>query len=256
MAGGLAGLAFGGGIGNGLQKLRIGYKTHLGVQKWVEALFNPAEISRSRRVKWDERLRWQSGTNWSWRNSERQFVAVEPETLSLTMFFDTYEAHVSAGSSQLISSVVSAANPFSRSQASDVRNLTRQVAALAAVDRELHHPPVCQLSWGTQEDIFTGVLTQLDQNFTMFLPDGTPVRATLSCSFDEFQTEAHAKAREVHSSDVVKTRVARRGDSLQSLAAQEYRDPSLWREIARANGIINPRSLSPGQILTIPKLSG
>jgi nucleoid-associated protein YgaU len=46
----------------------------------------------------------------------------------------------------------------------------------------------------------------------------------------------------------------RRYDTLQSLAADEYGDPALWRPIALANSIINPRDLAAGTILTIPKL--
>ena len=80
MAGSVAGLIFG-GSGDNLQKLRIGYTTHLGQRRSVEALFNPGEISRSRSVLWKEQSRWQSGSNWSWRNSEQQFVSVEAETL-------------------------------------------------------------------------------------------------------------------------------------------------------------------------------
>ncbi|MGH3937303.1 MAG: LysM peptidoglycan-binding domain-containing protein, partial [Pseudonocardiaceae bacterium] len=110
-------------------------------------------------------------------------------------------------------------------------------------------------SWGVFRNIFTGVLTQLDQRFTRFLADGTPVRATLSCSFIESLTRADVRAREMNSADVVKTRVVRRNDTLHSLAAEEYRDPSLWRHIANANGIVNPRNLEPGRVLTIPKLS-
>ncbi|NEO96437.1 MAG: LysM peptidoglycan-binding domain-containing protein, partial [Moorea sp. SIO3G5] len=36
---------------------------------------------------------------------------------------------------------------------------------------------------------------------------------------------------------------------------EEYNDPSVWREIAKANGINNPRHLTPGQVLTIPVLN-
>jgi nucleoid-associated protein YgaU len=53
---------------------------------------------------------------------------------------------------------------------------------------------------------------------------------------------------------VAKTRQVRRNDTLHCIAAEEYRDPALWRHIARANGIINPRHLEPGVVLTIPRL--
>jgi nucleoid-associated protein YgaU len=98
------------------------------------------------------------------------------------------------------------------------------------------------------------VLTGLSQRYTLFLPNGTPVRATLACEFAQVTSAAYARVGELHSSDVVKTRLVRRHDTLQSLAADEYGDPALWRPIALANGIVNPRGLRPGTMLTIPKL--
>jgi nucleoid-associated protein YgaU len=90
----------------------------------------------------------------------------------------------------------------------------------------------------------------------MFIADGTPVRATLTCSFDELDTLAKQRALEGHSADVVKTRVVHRNDTVHKIAAEEYGDPSLWRHIARANGILNPRELRPGAVVTIAKLTG
>lgn len=252
MASNLLGLGPGGG---GLQKLRITYDRHDGTQGGpIEALFNPHEISRSRSVSWHRKKIASQGGGWTWSDTEQQFQSVQPETLSLELFFDTYESRVQSSDWKRAASFVQPVNPFQTGDATDVTRLTEQVAQLAEVDRELHHPPVCHLSWGAFTDIFTGVLTQLDQRFTLFLADGTPVRATLSCSFLEFETQAHRRARELNSADVVKTRVVRRNDTLHSLAAEEYRDPGRWRHIARANGIVNPRDLRPGMVLTIPRL--
>jgi nucleoid-associated protein YgaU len=138
-------------------------------------------------------------------------------------------------------------------EATDVRQHTDQIAKLLDPGTDLHEPPVCNLRWGVF-DIFTGVLTDLTQLFTLFLDDGTPVRATLSCDFAEVGTQGQARAGELHSADVIKTRRVQRYDTLQSLAADEYGDPALWRPIAIANGIVNPRDLRPGTMLTIPKL--
>jgi nucleoid-associated protein YgaU len=148
---------------------------------------------------------------------------------------------------------VTPTHPFQSPGATDVRVHTAKIAALAEINQELHRPPKCTLTWGTF-DIFEGVLTNLAQKFSLFLADGTPVRATLTCSFVEFYTFAHYRARERHSADVARTRQVRRNDTLQSLAAEEYNDPSLWRHIATANGIVRPRELKPGTLLIIPKL--
>ncbi|HEX4834350.1 MAG TPA: LysM peptidoglycan-binding domain-containing protein [Trebonia sp.] len=214
-----------------VQKLQITYTG--GPARSIQAIivaYNPGQVSRSRYVNWHP-AKVSPGENRLW-TVPQQFIALEPETLSVDLFFDTYES------------------------GQDVTRATRQVATLAAIDQEMHSPPVCRLSWGTQSEIFTGVLTSLDQRFTLFLSDGTPVRATLSCTFTEYMTTAAAKAAEPHSADVAKTWVARRGDTLASIAAQEYQDPARWRDIAVANGISNPRVLLPGTTLTIPKLAG
>ena len=89
---------------------------------------------------------------------------------------------------------------FTRS-ATDVRLYTELIARLAKIDQELHRPPVCRLWWG-RFDVFQGVLTDLGQNYTMFLEDGTPVRATLSCTFLEVIPQARVRANELHSADV------------------------------------------------------
>jgi len=243
----LVGLGTGGGE---LEKLTITYERRRRRPGSIEALFNPNEITLAKSATWEQ----QRVISRSGRVSAtiQEFRSVEAETFSIELFFDTYESRSGAMTWRRAATSLL---PTSMSQrdATDVRRHTDQVAALAEVDRQLHRPPMCHLEWGAF-DIFTGVLTSLQQRFTLFLEDGTPVRATLTCSFVEATTAARSRARELHSADVTKTRQVRRNDTLHSLAAEEYNDPSLWRHIARANGIVNPRELKPGTVLTIPKL--
>jgi nucleoid-associated protein YgaU len=102
--------------------------------------------------------------------------------------------------------------------------------------------------------LFQGVLTQLNQDLTYFMADGTPVRATLGCTFMAYQTFDEAKASELHSADVEKRRVVRRGDTLTSIAIEQYGDATRWRAIATGNDIDDPRAIKPGDALVIPKL--
>jgi nucleoid-associated protein YgaU len=46
--------------------------------------------------------------------------------------------------------------------------------------------------------------------------------------------------------------VVQSGDSLAAIAQQVYGDPTLWREIARANDLDEPYSLTVGDTLAIP----
>jgi nucleoid-associated protein YgaU len=246
------------GVGTGggeLAKLTIMYEgSSAKTPGRIEALFNPTEISLSKSVRWSQKRVASQGGSGVWSDNEQEFREVEAETLSIELFFDTYEPHSNDLTlKRAVTSLVTPTHPFQSSGATDVRKYTRQIAELAKVNRELHRPPICRLMWG-KHDIFQGVLTALAQKFTLFLADGTPVRATLTCSFIEFYTFAHYRARERHSADVAKTRTVRRNDTLHSLAAEEYNDPGLWRYIAKANGIVHPRQLQPGTVLIIPKL--
>jgi Contractile injection system tube protein/LysM domain len=243
VASNLLGLGSGGGVLQRLTIEREGGET-------IEALFNPGEITVVSSATWNqEHPAVYSGP--SAADVDVEFQSVEARTLSIDLFFDTYESRAAMTFKDAVVSLLPTA--VSEREATDVRRYTERVAELAAVDRALHRPPVCDLRWGVF-DVFTGVLTNLNQRFTLFLEDGTPVRATLTCSFLEVSPEPKRRTGELQSSDVAKIRRVRRNDTLQSIAAEEYRDPALWRHIARANAIVNPRDLKPGTMLTIPRL--
>jgi nucleoid-associated protein YgaU len=103
--------------------------------------------------------------------------------------------------------------------------------------------------------IFQGVLQNLDQNYTMFLENGVPVRATAKCTFMQWRANASdLKKQNLMSADVAKSWTVRRGQTLASIAAEEYLDPANWRDIAAANGIDDPLALAPGTTLLLPAL--
>lgn len=51
-----------------------------------------------------------------------------------------------------------------------------------------------------------------------------------------------------------KTYVIRKGDTLRKIANRFYGDPSVWRQIAKANGIKHPNNLKPGRKIKLPKI--
>ena len=196
----------------------------------IEAMFNPDELSLSSSVGWQK-------NNAQGRDvPELAFTNSEPRTLTIKLLFDTYDT------------------PTLPKQ--DVRKVfTNRVFALALVEGEKHRPPVCRLTWGEGGEWFQGVLERLDQKFTMFMEDGTPVRATLTCTFKEWRTNQQDQRKQNRkSADIVKQTTMRRGDSLSGIAAQEYLDPAQWRPIAIANGIDDPLRIPPGRPLAIPRL--
>jgi len=124
---------------------------------------------------------------------------------------------------------------------------------LMHVHGPLDAPPVVIFHWDKIH--FTGVLESLNVTYTLFSDAGRPVRAKLAIGLKEYTTVKDQRdLANRQSPDVEKACVVRRTDTLSGIAGQAYGDPALWRQIARANGISDPRSLEPGTVLTIPRL--
>ena len=199
------------------------------------ALFNPDKLVFSKTANW----RAQPATQ---RDSpELQFTDANPRTLKLDLIFDTFDPE----------------DPKNKDK--DVRQLyTDKIFHLTTVEKhgDKHRPPVCRLFWGKAHCFFQGVLQQLEQQFTLFTEEGIPVRAKLSCTFMEWWTNYEGLNKQaMQSSDIAKTYVVKRGDTLTSIAAEEYLNPKLWRCIAVENEIDDPRLLKPGTSLLLPTLT-
>lgn len=169
-----------------------------------------------------------------------QFVHGNMQTLEMELFLDTYEEH------RVASRVINQAGD-------DVRKLTRQVTDLLNINPTTHAPPVLIFAWASLT--FTCVLARATQRFIMFLPDGTPVRARLQVTFNEF-TNADLEAKEIkrETVDYTKIHTVSQGETLSSIAWRTYGNPRLWRPIALRNGIDNPHVLQVGRNLILPHL--
>jgi hypothetical protein len=169
-----------------------------------------------------------------------QFVNGNMQTLEMELFLDTHEAHRN-GSRTL--------NPAGQ----DVRKQTRKVTDLMKIDPTTHAPPVLLFTWASLS--FTCVLTRASQRFTMFAPDGTPVRARLQVTFNEFRNvELEAKELKRETADYSEVYVVGQGETLSAIAGRTYGDPALWRPIAQRNRIADPVHLPVGLRLLVPSL--
>jgi len=170
-----------------------------------------------------------------------QFVRGNARSVTLELFFDTYELGTDV---RLYTDLITgwdAGSMFS--------NLPGK--GLMDIDSDLHAPPVCLFIWGAF--MFQCIIDRVSKRFTMFLPAGIPVRATLSVTLKEYrEVDIQIKEIDPRSSDLTKRRIVTQGDSLWSIANREYGSPEDWRLIAEANNIENPRILNPGMELLIP----
>jgi len=113
----------------------------------VQVQFNPTEISIKKPVPWKAGATSQGGP------LTAKFDGPGPATLHAQLFFDAGSANVSP--------VIAPLQQF------------------AQADPATKRPPLLQFEWGTTFPTFRGVIEQLDVKYTLFLADGTPLRATV-----------------------------------------------------------------------------
>ncbi len=214
--------------------------------KAIEVKFNPTEFTLNKAVQTAEVAI--PGLD----SPILQFVRGQAETLSLDLFFDSTETGMD-------------------DNAKSVTEQTDQFYELIKIDGETHAPPICLFSWGSefpgqrvyksltgsqQRHGFKCIVESVRQRFTLFSPQGVPLRATLTVSLKEYKTLAEQIVQvNKRSADRTHTHVVGAGETLSQIAARVYDDPAQWRAIADANQIENPLNLAPGTVLEIPVLT-
>ncbi|HEX3151505.1 MAG TPA: LysM peptidoglycan-binding domain-containing protein [Gemmataceae bacterium] len=219
----------------GLQHLTISPE----IGKDIKAMYNPEKFTASRGVQFAEIA--VPGLD----APIVQFVRGQSEKITLELFFDTTDQGT--------------VDPVQ-----DVRDLTSKVYGLMSVLSHTHAPPRLKLKWGTGGKLFNHsgtedpwcVLESVSQEFTLFSPEGVPLRAKLNCTFrDAWTIDQQLAQTPRESSDRTKIVQVKAGQTLSEIAWLNYNDPGQWRPIAAANQLDNPRLLIPGMVLVIPSLT-
>lgn len=198
----------------------------------LECQFNPSQLTVSKAVNWKPPDKTAPARN----APDLDFGGGQSASFSLSLIFDTTQS----------------------SGKKDVRQYTQELLKLVMLhgplDRRLP-PPRVQFRWG-KLSLFLAVVTKVDITYTLFLPDGTPVRASATVAFtqqddsDDYRRRQNPTTR----TEARKTRVVQTGDRLDLIAHEEYGHPSHWRYLAEVNHLLDPRALQPGQILAVPPL--
>ncbi len=184
--------------------------------------------------------------------SDAVYSGSEPTTLQFEFLFDgtgVVPPPSELGDVPLVGAIASAlsgAEPFD--VMTEIQKFNRVVYDYQG---ELHRPRKVLLVWGTLE--FACALTALNYRFTLFRPDGTPLRAVATADFREALSDGERERRENASSpDLTHLREVRQGDTLPLLAYRIYGNAALYLEVARVNKLINFRRLRPGSRVSLP----
>jgi hypothetical protein len=177
-----------------------------------------------------------------------QFIRGTNETVSLELFFDTTEFGMGA----------------------EVRPVTEQTDrfyALVKMSGEDHAPPRCRFGWGEsfpglvhqsgqvsgKRKTFECLIESIQQKFTLFSPQGVPLRARLTLALREYKTlEQQLKMLNLQTADHTRVHVVQSGETLPYIAYVAYKNPGQWRIIAEANNLRDVRRLKPGTVLQLP----
>jgi nucleoid-associated protein YgaU len=203
----------------------------------IECLFNPKEYSISKSSSWQKKQNSSSNPN-------LQYGGGEPRKLSLDLFFDATDK-----------------------VDGDVRGITEKLFALLEAAKKYKQekkkrPPTVEFHWG-RTWTFPAVIDSLSVQYTLFRPDGTPVRAMAKLSLtqvekavDKPSAGGSKKGQNPTTRGLadLRSHVVRDGDTLPSIAFTSYGDPTRWRAIAEANGIDDPLALRRGRLLSVPQV--
>ena len=205
----------------------------------IPVTFNPATYTVSRTVSYGGNQN-DNGTQLQQKNYPvLNYTGGNNDTLSLELMFNKYEFQHYSNQVKYTSDDLS------------IIKEVKEIEALTLLKDSLHRPPLCKFVWSSFS--FEGYVTSFSANYTMFLDDGTPVRAKVNLTIQGAESGNDAKIP-FQSPDRTKSRTLQEGQQLWEIAYEEYENPEMWREIAKANGIRNPLNIKCGMQLVIPAL--
>lgn len=196
----------------------------------VKCSFNPTSYKLQKTVGWTR------AANIGGDAPSLDFKGGDPATIVMTLLFDTFESGKDV-----------------RDEYIDKLWRMTQPQEKYAQEGQGPRPPRVLFAWGKTWS-FEAVIDQITVDYTLFSPNGTPLRATVGVTFKQLKDET-GKPRQNPTSggrDNVRVWQVRPGDTLPGIAHAVLGDASRWRSIASYNRINNTGRLRAGTTLLIP----
>lgn len=192
----------------------------------LEFSFNPKEYTVAKSAEWKR-----DAAKGAKQVSKAQYIGPQARSVTLEMFLDA-SGEAKKDVSEEVETLMSCLVPLPDSGPKPL-------------------PPYVQFGWGAKVLLIAFVKT-VSAKYTMFRPDGSPVRAVCSITLEEVPDPSGKQNPTSGALHATSSRVVVAGDSLASLAFAEYGDPTLWRAVADANRIDDPLRMRPGLRLLMP----
>ena len=117
------------------------------------------------------------------------------------------------------------------------------------INRDEHRPNYVLLSWGVLDEVC--LLSTSEVRYTLFQPDGKPIRARINATFNKVTPQT---AKLPRSADLTHIRAVSEGANLPLMSDQIYKEAGYYIQLARANKLKNFRRLRTGQNLNFPPI--
>jgi hypothetical protein len=236
-----------------LKKMKIKAKDQPDLQ--YIALINPESYSLKYGVAYNP-----ANTPMGNTGQDKQWNFSLPPDIQMEFWFDStgIVPTPAEGISKALSGVPLAgaiAGAFSSTKKYDIiEEITLFKKVVYDYDSAQHSPRTVQLSWGTL--FFEGKLTNLQFNFKLFQPDGTPIRVVASATFTgSIEDDLRVAKQKSNSPDLTHIREVKKGDTLPLMTFKIYGDSSYYPEVARVNNLTHFRNLTPGTKIKFPPLN-
>ncbi|WP_405059081.1 peptidase M23 [Kribbella sp. NBC_01505] len=194
----------------------------------IEFQFNPNELTIAKAASWKS-----EPARGAKKAGPPEFQGAEPGELSLEMFLDS-----------------------TATMADDVAKIVQRlmdccVPTEGSLGKNKPTPPLVVFHWGSLTS-FPAYIQQVSAKYTLFTPEGTPVRAVCTVKLKEMPTEPAKQNPTSGGLRPHRVRTVRTGESLATVAYHEYGDAALWRKLAQVNEIDDPLRMRPGTTLLLP----
>jgi hypothetical protein len=209
---------------------------------------NPASYTLNKTIAYENQQSQGS------QETTANFRSSGPTTIQFDITFDATGVIKAEGALDGVPLVGAIASLFSEDEELTVND---QIATFEEIVYTLdginHRPNPVRIIWG--EFSFDGALSSVNYSYTLFQPDGTPLRAKATCSFQTSRSgEENALEANLSSPDLTHIREIKEGDTLPLLAQKIYGNPELYLEIARVNQLIDFRRLKAGTRVSLPPI--
>lgn len=132
--------------------------------------------------------------------------------------------------------------------------VTKFMAATYQYQGKKKRPPFLILSWGTM--LAKCVLTSVSVEYTLFAPNGVPLRARLNTSFKTVNAKAITDAiKDKFKDNTTVAAIAEEGKTLSGMVQEAYGSPAHIIAVAAANGLSNIKKLPAGLQMIFPPKS-